>query len=156
MKNKIKNIFLLIIGDGNSVVVLKQLVKSLALENYVELKAWVGHQSLKKFIQESNVCIIPQPFNDYINTTIPHKLFEYMSQAKPVIVSDAKPLKRIVEETGAGLVFNSYDQVSFAEQVLKIYADPADFGENGKFAVEKKYNWEIEEKKLFSVYYSLN
>ena len=97
------------------------------MEDYVELKTWVGHQNLRKYFEESNVCVIPQPYNDYINTTIPHKLFEYMSQAKPVIVSDAKPLKRIVEETGAGLVFNSYDQVSFAEQVLKIYADPSDF-----------------------------
>ena len=156
IKEKIKHVFLLIIGDGNSVIPLKNLVKSLSIEDYVELKSWVGHQNLRKYFEAANVCVIPQPYNDYINTTIPHKLFEYMAQSKPVIVSDAKPLKRIVEETGAGLVFKSYNEESFAQQVLRIYENPRSFGENGKIAVEKKYNWEIEEKKLFSIYDSLN
>ena len=156
LKEKIKQIYLLIIGDGNSVIPLNKMIESLNIEQYVELKSWVGHQNLKKYFRAANVCIIPQPYNDYINTTIPHKLFEYMAQSKPVIVSDAKPLKRIVEETGSGLVFKSSDEISFAEHVLKIYSDPGSFGENGRIAVEKKYNWGIEEKKLFSVYNSLN
>jgi len=155
LKDKIKNIYLLIVGDGNSVDPLTQLVKSLSLEAYVELKAWVGHQNLKKYILQADVCIIPQPFNDYINTTIPHKLFEYMSFSKPVLVSDAKPLKRIVEESGAGLVFKSEDEKDFAEQVIRLNDNPDSYGDNGAKAVREKYNWENEEKNLFEVYKSI-
>lgn len=155
LRDKIKNVYLLMIGDGNSVIPLKQLIKSLSLEKYVELKKWVGHKNLKKFILQSDVCIIPQPFNDYINTTIPHKLFEYMYLAKPVLVSDAIPLKRIVEESNAGLVFNSNDEENFAVQVLKLYNSPGSYGQNGTKAVKEKYNWEIEEKNLFKVYKSI-
>jgi glycosyltransferase involved in cell wall biosynthesis len=156
IKEKIKNIYLLIIGDGNSVTSLTELVKVLSIEDHVELKNWVGHQNLKKYILEADVCIIPQPFNDYINTTIPHKLFEYMSFARPVLVSDAKPLKRIVEETCAGLVFISNNVQSFAEQLFKLYNNSGSYGENGQTAIKNKYNWEFEEKKLFKVYESLD
>ncbi len=100
----------------------------------------------------ADLCIIPQPSNSFIDTTIPHKLFEYMALSKPILVSDAKPLKRIVEETNCGSVFKSRDPRSFAEQVIKIFNSNFDFGKNGRKAVENKYNWKIEEQKLLDLY----
>ncbi len=46
-----------------------------------------------------------------------------MSQSKPVLVSDAEPLKRIVTETRCGRIFRSNDPASFAEELLKLKND---------------------------------
>jgi glycosyltransferase involved in cell wall biosynthesis len=82
-----------------------------------------------------------------------------MTMGKPVIVSSVKPLKRIVEETGAGLVYPSGDADALAQAVITIYKnkDLAEkLGKAGKKAVDQKYNWENESKKLIELYYNLS
>jgi len=82
-----------------------------------------------------------------------------MSMGKPVIVSSAKPLKRIIEETRAGLVYPSGDSDALAQAVITLYKDKdlaEELGKAGEKAVEKKYNWENESKKLIELYYNLS
>jgi glycosyltransferase involved in cell wall biosynthesis len=148
-------LLLIILGDGKAVEKLNRISIENKLENRVELVEWCGHEKLPDYISRANLCIIPQPNNDFINTTIPHKLFEYMAISKPVLVSDAEPLKRIVEETNSGLVFHSNDSIDFAEKVRLIYKSKINFGSNGRKAVEEKYNWSYDAKNLVSMYQNL-
>ncbi len=155
LKKKIPNLLLLIIGDGKSVSSLKKIIDKQNIEGNVKLIPWVGHDNLSKYIALADICMIPQPNNDFINTTIPHKLFEYMSLSKVVLVSDAKPIKRIVEETKSGLVFQSNNPKDFANKVIEISKANISFGQNGRIAVEEKYNWKKDSKKLISLYQDL-
>ena len=116
---------------------------------------WVDHGELAFIVSKANVCIIPQPNNEFINTTIPHKLFEYMAIGKPVLVSDALPLKRIINETGAGLVFKSEDEIDFALRIEELLREERDWGEKGLEAVKNIYNWKNDEKSLLNLYYNL-
>ena len=78
-----------------------------------------------------------------------------MAMKKPVILTDCKPLKRIVEECDCGLVVPSGDYNEMAEAVIRLYKDKEysrKLGENGRRAVEEKYNWENEAKKLCELY----
>ena len=77
---------------------------------------------------------------------------------KPVIVTDAKPLKRIVEETKCGIVVPSGDYNKMAEAIIGLHKDEKwtrKLGENGRNAVEEKYNWKNEAKKLVDLYKKL-
>ncbi len=151
----IPNLKMIIIGDGVSVEILKQLAKQNNIDDYIDFIAWVGHEKIINYINIASICMIPQPSNAFIDTTIPHKLFEYMSLEKTVLVSDAKPLRRIVTETKAGLVFKSENPKDFADKVIEIYQSDYDYGQNGRKAVEEKYNWSTEEKKLLDLYRKL-
>ena len=155
IKEKLPNAFLLIIGEGKSVNYLKGLVIKNNLENYVNILKWCGHEILPSYISRADICIIPQPNNDFINTTIPHKLFEYMLMEKPVLVSDAIPLKRIIYESQAGLVFKSENPEDFALKVIEMHESQINFGINGRIAVEKKYNWNYDANELIKLYNSL-
>jgi glycosyltransferase involved in cell wall biosynthesis len=155
LRESIPNSLLLIIGDGKAVEELNELIIEKHLEENVKLQSWCGHDILPSYIARANLCIIPQPNNDFINTTIPHKLFEYMIMEKPVLVSDAVPLKRIVEETKSGLVFKSESPEDFAKRVIKMYESKINFGQNGKNAVEQKYNWKIDAQILIELYKKL-
>ncbi|MCH7770675.1 MAG: glycosyltransferase, partial [Bacteroidetes bacterium] len=103
----------------------------------------------------ANVGVSPQPNNEHWNTSIPHKLFEYMSRSIPVIVTDAIPLKRIILETNAGLYYKTNDPENFAKVILEIASSEINFGKNGVKAVEEKYNWENDSKVLVNMYKSL-
>jgi glycosyltransferase involved in cell wall biosynthesis len=78
-----------------------------------------------------------------------------MALAKPVVVSDAKPLVRIVTECRCGEVFVSNSPGSFAEAVVRTRSIGGDYGENGRRAVFEKYNWEISSKPLITLYETL-
>jgi len=155
LKDNEFNLILLIVGEGTQKSYLNQLVKKENLSDKVILMDWPGHEDIPSLINHSLICIIPQPSNDFIDTTIPHKLFEYMAMSKPVITSDAKPFKRIIDETGAGMVFKSGNPSNFAETLLKMINSPENWGDNGRKAVKEKYNWERDANILINMYEGL-
>jgi glycosyltransferase involved in cell wall biosynthesis len=147
---------LLIIGDGISLDDLKKIVFDNKLERFVDFIKWPGHENLGPYLKIADICISPQPQNEHWNNSIPHKLFEYMSQLKPVLVADAIPLKRIIKETNAGMFYKSGDARDFAQKVELMLKIKEDWGKNGRNAVVSKYNWKVDSKELLRVYDSFN
>lgn len=81
-----------------------------------------------------------------------------MFMKKPVLVSDCKPIKRIVEETASGLIFKSGKPKDLARKIINLYRNKdlrLLYGQKGYDAVMNHYNWEKESKKLISLYKSL-
>jgi glycosyltransferase involved in cell wall biosynthesis len=74
---------------------------------------------------------------------------------RPLIVSDCKPQAKIVDEEKCGLVFKSGDSEDLLEKIITLYKDKdlrKKMGENGKRAVENKYNTQIIRKNLLNLY----
>ena len=155
LKDKLPGAKLLVVGDGISLPDLRNIVAVNNLENMVEFINWPGHENLGSYHEIADVGISPQPNNEHWNNSIPHKLFEYMSQSKPVLVTDAIPLKRIILETEAGLFYKTGNPENFAEKILEIASVNVKFGENGLRAVKEKYNWENDAKILINMYKGL-
>lgn len=148
---------LLLVGKGSGEFdkEMNELCKDLNVENNVVFTDWVDFRLVPSYIALSDVCLVPHHASGHTNTTIPHKLFQYMAMRKPVIVTDCKPLKRIVEECDCGIVVPSGDYKEMAEAVIKLYKDSelaTKLGANGRNAVEGKYNWKNEAKKLCWLY----
>ncbi|WEU39795.1 MAG: glycosyltransferase family 4 protein [Candidatus Odinarchaeum yellowstonii] len=158
--NKIPKCKLLLIGfeDEKYLNTLLNMSIKLGVSENIEFIKWVNFNLVPTYIRLSNICFVPHLPSAHTNTTIPHKLFQYMVFSKPVIVSDAKPLKRIVEECQCGISVNPYNYNEVAEAVIKIYSNEKlayEYGVNGRKAVEEKYNWSVEAKKLISLYEQL-
>jgi glycosyltransferase involved in cell wall biosynthesis len=152
LKDKLTNVKLLLVGNGISIPFLKNIVKENEIEDFIDFIAWPGHENLGSYLEIADVGISPQPNNEHWNNSIPHKLFEYMSQSIPVLVTDAIPLKRIIIETNAGLSYMTADPEDFAIKILEIASSNINFGENGKKAVKEKYNWERDAQVLIKMY----
>lgn len=155
-----KNIILVINGTGSSSVMqfLRQKSASLGLEDRVHFQ---GYQPFSKFyslMHFADVNVIPHKRNGHTDHTIPHKLFQSMMAGKPLLVSSAKPLQRIVEETQCGYVFESGNIDDFAEKLIALYLNAEQcqvMGKNGYNAsVHGKYNWENTGKALLNIYTS--
>lgn len=146
---------LIMVGSGSNEAELKELAKRERVEQAIECIGWQPFELVPSYISASDVCLIPHIASGHTNSTIPHKIFQFMAMGKPVVVSSAKPLKRIVKETGAGLVYSSGDAEALSEAVIRIYRDnelATKLGEAGKKAAGQKYNWEIEGDKLVDIY----
>ena len=152
LKEKLPNVKLLIIGNGFTVPILKKISDELSLNNFIEFIEWPGHDKLASYFNVAKVFISPQPECEFWNTTIPHKLFEYMSKSKPVLAADSKAIKRVIEESKSGLTYDSGDAQSFAAKAIEILSSSIPFGQNGVKAAREKYNWRVDSKELIRLY----
>lgn len=157
-KHELTDLKFVIVGRGahSYKQYLKTMIKKLNLSNHVQLFDLIPFSEVPCVIHYSTVGIIPHSFNELTDNTVPHKLFQYMIAGRPVIVSSCRPLKRIVEETQCGMVFEADNPKSLSNVIWKAYNNPElleVLGKNGRKAVlEGKYNWDEEGKKLVQLY----
>lgn len=121
----------------------------------VEALGWQPFKAVQSYIKASDVCLVPHNDFEHTQTTVPHKLFQYMICAKPVLVSDCRPLKRIVQDANCGSVFEASNPDSFAERLIEMYRDRAQLerlGRNGRSAALGKYSWRHDATRLVGIY----
>jgi len=98
------------------------------------------------------VTFLPKP--NHIHSQ-PNKMFEYMSAGIPVIASDFPLWRKIIGGNNCGLLVDPLDPAAIAKASDYLVENPKEaqrMGENGRRAVEVRYNWESEEKKLLRFY----
>jgi len=160
LRKEIPAVKLLLVGDRNRPYMdrLRRLVETTGVDDVVELAGWQPFGRIWSYIQASDICIVPHQRNPHTDTTIPHKIFQYMLLGKPVIVSDCPPLERVIEDAGAGLVFRHDDHDDFASRVLELHADPVlreRIAVSGREAFFDRWNWEATSGPLVRLYEDL-
>jgi len=124
----------------------------------VEYLGTVGHRDVLKWLQRARVGLLPWLATPQYLKTTAVKLFEYMLAGLPVVASDFGVARRIISETGCGLLVAPGDPDALSAAVETLLRDPAkaaEMGQRGRTAVLDRYNWGSEEKKLVALYESL-
>lgn len=158
---EIPNAKLFLIGKGlpRYEKYLKELCAKLKIEDNVVFTGWIDFKNLPAYIAASDVCLVPHRRSGHTDTTIPHKIFQYMLMGKPVVSTDCKPLKRIVGEEKCGIVVEARNPDEMAKAIIELYKNPSKaqkMGEEGRNAVLEKYNWAKDSERLAKVYRGLN
>lgn len=159
LKSKINNIVLLIVGESTTDIQLEQRVKDLQLGNYVDFVGWQEVDLFPSYIQASSICISPLYRNKQHDVAYANKLFQYMSFAKPVLVSDATAQKKLIKRTKSGLVHRERDVNDFTNKVLELYNNKElrnELGNNGKSFIENEFCWERVSQNLMDIYDELS
>ncbi len=101
--------------------------------------------------------VLLHPLPNYLEA-IPVKMLEYMAAGLPVIASDFPYWRKLIQEYDCAIFIDPLNTSRIAEAIryLKKYPNlSSEMGHNGRKAVLDKFNWEIESKKLISVYNTL-
>jgi glycosyltransferase involved in cell wall biosynthesis len=144
-----------ILGSGRLKPALQRRVRELSLERTVlfheavpvdELPPWtacayVGLQVLQ------NTCL-----NHY--SSLSNKLLEYLMAGVPVIASDLPEMRRVIEDSQAGLVIDTSDAHQIAAAVNQLLSGPALREEMAERArrCRRRYCWEEEQQVLLDLY----
>ena len=151
---QIPNARLLLVGEGATRMELEQLVCNLGLGDRVTFTGFQPFKTIPTYIHLSSVCLIPHISTPHIETTMPNKIFQFMILGKPVVVSSTAPMMRIVNDAECGLIFKERNPQSLAEKTLQLVDNNLQqrLGENGKRAVEDRYNWQETVQTLLKLY----
>jgi len=139
-----------VVGDGPNREELRNLANQLDVSDRVEFTGRLSFSRVQDIMARSDVGLIAHYATDAWNTTIPNKLFDYMSSALPVVVSDAKPMARIVRQEGCGKVFKDRNPHDLA-RCIKDLRDPGvrrRLGKCGQAAIHRRYNWDYDSEVL--------
>jgi len=161
IKKELPNVLLAIIGPAHPDVFayLKQLVKEEGVKNEVQFFGNQSFKSIPKIMQSADINIIPHERNEHTDSTIPHKLFQILMSEKPLLVSDCKPLQRVVKTNEVGWVFEAGNPVDFADKVIELTKNTSLANQRvhkGKrMCIEGDLNWEHTAKTLLDYYTNL-
>lgn len=150
VRHRLPGARLVVIGAGRDEARFRDEAGRLGVDASVEFRGWVDYRDALAMLSECDVGLVPHHVTESWQTTMPNKLFDYMSFGKPVIVSNARPTERIVTEERCGLVFADRDPAALAEAIVAM-ADPAaraTYGRRGREAIQRQYNWAVDERRL--------
>jgi glycosyltransferase involved in cell wall biosynthesis len=123
----------LMVGDGAEKESLLDLAQSLDLNNVTFLPQ-LPHEEAIGYYKISDACLVPLRKAALFTKNIPSKIYEIMASERPVLLGAKGESMELVEQAGAGLVFEPEDADSLAESILKLYENrnlAKQLGENG-------------------------
>lgn len=149
-----ENIKLNLAGNFIEKEVEEEVKNYLGWQNVNEL-GFLNREGVAKVLKNSKAGLVTlYPISNY-QDALPVKMFEYMIAGIPVISSDIRLWKEIIDNSGCGICVDPFNPREIADAITYIINYPKEaeqMGKNGKKAVLDRYNWSIEEKKLFSIY----
>jgi glycosyltransferase involved in cell wall biosynthesis len=145
----VPDIRLTVAGTGDTYETLLEIAQKSQYTDRIRFTGPYLHSEIDKLYSEMDIGILPFKNNEFINHIIANKFFDYLAAGKPMIVSQAKPMARLIEETKAGIAVDCNDENEIAQAIIKIREmDVKKFSENGRKAFLEKYNWDVDAKNM--------
>ena len=155
---KIPKVKLVIVGKNSTDEILINEVKEKKLASYVDFEGWQNVSLFPTYILASSVCISPLHRNIQHDVAYANKLFQYMSFAKPILVSNATAQMNLVNKVKSGLVHEERNATDFTQKILELFENESlslNLGANGKAFIENEFCWEKTSKALVELYNNL-
>lgn len=156
----VPNVRLALVGTGTPAYTktLKARARQ-QLGDRVTFPGWIPFDEVPACMASSDISVVPHARTGHTETTIPHKLFQAMAMASPLVVTDVPPLRRIVDCTESGVVVPAGDAAAMGNAVRTLATNPERrlaLGTNGRDAVERTFNWEHDATRLRALYRELD
>lgn len=124
----------------------------------VDFYGWLDHSEVSKVLETSFAGLVTlHPISNYLES-LPVKMFEYMANGLPVIYSNIDYWDELIGSENCGISVDPYNPKEIANAINFLKRDKAkakQMGENGRKLVLEKFNWGVEENKLFEFYEKL-
>ena len=128
------------------------------LSSYVSINKAMPYPELLKELRQYHVGLIPFLDMEKFRKNIATKMFDYMACGLAIVASDLPPQRLVIEATECGKLIEPEDPQAFARAIKDLLVNSEEvnrMGNNGWSAIQRQYNWEEEEKKMFKLYKDL-
>jgi glycosyltransferase involved in cell wall biosynthesis len=141
------------VGDGEMVPRLEQLAAELGFAERLQFTGWLDYRTVPAHIAAMDICVAPDPANEYTLRSTVIKLMEYMAQAKPIVAFDL-PEHRVTAADSA-LYAAANDERDFARQIARLMDNCAlreQLGQAGRVRALSTLAWSQQERCLLGAY----
>lgn len=142
-----------LVGDGAALPSLRALTQQLHLTEHVIFTGWVESGRVVEYLSVADICVVPDPSNDYNDHSTMVKIMEYMAMGKPIVAFDL-PEHRYSAQDSA-LYVRPNDELEFARALAQLMDDKTQRQERGAFGrrrVETDLAWQYSVPHLLEAY----
>lgn len=151
----INNAILLIIGSGDVLDTLKQMVLDLKLTDKIKFIGRIPFEKLMQYTKLGDLGLtLDKDTNINYRYSLPNKLFDYIHGGVPVLSSNLVEIKNIIVKYSIGDCIENHDPKHIADKISYILNDSISleiWKKNTKIAAAE-LNWEKEEQQLIALY----
>ena len=133
LTRKIPNVKFLIVGGGPELSNLKNQVKRLKLEKFIQFLGVLTGEDLKFIYSISDLFIIPIVFPEPFSTVV----LESMSRGCPVITFNLGGMGEIISDKRDGILIEPFNWNAFYEEAIMLLLDKKRLDKLGKNAIKK-------------------
>ena len=139
---KIPDAKFILLGNGNELEKLKEIVLEKNLENSVEFKGWIEREKIPENISDASIGIGPLRLTDVTSRALPIKVLEYMAVSLPIIAQKGTlPDDVLVNEKNGYFVDGVED---LAEKISSLLNEPDKINQMGNQSrlMVQNFSWD--------------
>ncbi|MBI4436580.1 MAG: glycosyltransferase family 4 protein [Candidatus Omnitrophica bacterium] len=132
-----------IVGSGNRIHAVREIVKRFDLEPSFVFTGWKPYEEMKSYLQIADIGLITRPNTLANNAVLTLKLLEYWASGTAPIAARLKGIQEISEENENVLFFTPESPLELAGCIIRLIEDPlllARIQGNGQ-KVAQRFDW---------------
>ena len=146
---------LLLVGDGDTMQLLRRTSQFLQLEEQVIFTGRVPHDEVERYYSLIDIAPLPRKGYRVCELVSPLKPFEAMGAGKVLVTSSVRALAEIVDDGVTGLVFEKDNATDLAEKLELVLLDSGlrkKIGANANKWVRENHSWDVISKRVTDIY----
>ena len=152
------SVSLLIVGDGDQFMFLKEKVSILGLTDRIKIIPKCPWITLMRYTRSADAGLsLDKNSNLNYQFSLPNKLFEYISAGIPVIATDLQEISKIINEFNCGILITEPCPAAISSAIISL-RDNRQLLKALKYnsvTASKSVNWENESIKVVDLYKSI-
>ena len=146
---------LMIIGGGDVLPILKQMVIDLNIADRVRFLPRMSYANMMAYTQNAELgfCLDKDTNLNY-RFSLPNKLFDFIQASVPIVASHLTEIEKIIRRYDIGSFIENHDPKTIAATIQDALSDAERYGKwkQNLTVAAQDLRWENEEKALLAIY----
>ena len=147
--------YLMIIGGGDVLPILKQMVIDLNIADRVRFLPRMSYANMMAYTQNAELgfCLDKDTNLNY-RFSLPNKLFDFIQAGVPIVASHLTEIEKIIRRYDIGSFIENHDPKTIAATIQDALSDAERYGKwkQNLTVAAQDLRWENEEKALLAIY----
>lgn len=137
---------------------LEESLTAAGVRESFEIRYDLPFPEMNRVMRASRTAFIPYAADANYGTRVPIRIFEYMAAGVPFVAGDLLTTAEFVKGRGVAVIAPAGDALGYAEALQELLSAPArqeEMAARGPGLVRELFNWDVESRKLLSLYEEL-
>lgn len=145
--------YCVMVGQGDAWDELKELAKELGIADHMWFTGRIPDADLMRYLSTADVCVAPDPKNDFTDRSTMIKVMEFMTLGKPLVAFDLTEHRNSAQD--AALYATPNEELDFARKIAQLMDDPEmrrTMGAYGRERIQNHLAWPHQAQNLLRAY----
>jgi PEP-CTERM/exosortase A-associated glycosyltransferase len=146
---------LLIVGDGEEMPAVREAVRELHAEDFIQILGKVPHDDIQRYYSVVNVLVYPRHSIRLTELVTPLKPLEAMALGKAILGSDVGGIRELVQAEKTGVLYRADNVEDFCMQAQRLLSQTSlqrKLGDEAREFIMREKDWKVLAQRYIDIY----